>query len=335
MSGAGGSGHVRERAALAVAEHHVGHERGIGGRARAEIEVQEAVVVEVAEVRAHGRDHALEAHRPRHVLEPAPRVAVELHALGLGGQAQVEARHLRDRRHEAGHEEVEPAVVVVVPEPGREAHDRPLHAELARALAEGAVALVVIEEVLAPEVRHVQVRPAVAVVIAPGRALGEGLGVDAGRVGDVLEGAVPTVAEERGRALFVADEEVEPAVVVVIGPDRGMGATDGAAEARLGGDVGERPVAVVAQQGVAHRELPAAAHHEEVEPAVVVVVGLHDVDAADVAAQAGRRRAVLERPVAAAMVVAQRRTSLQELRAQMLFIICGRNRRQGGQTKCH
>src|SRR5439155_16421944 len=102
----------------------------------------------------------------------------------------------------AGHEEVEPAVVVVVPEPGGEAHDRPLHAELAPALAEGAVALVVIEEVLAPEVRHVQVRPAVAVVIAPGRALGDGLGVDAGGVGDVLEGAVPTVAEERGRALL-------------------------------------------------------------------------------------------------------------------------------------
>ena len=74
----------------------------------------------------------------------------------------------------------------------------------------------------------------------------------------------------------------------------------GRRQAAGGGDVGERAVAVVAQQRLALRQLPAAAQHQDVEAAVVVVVGLHDVQAAELIGQAGLRRPLGERAVAVA-----------------------------------
>ena len=71
-------------------------------------------------------------------------------------------------------EEVEPAVIVEVPEPAGErvVVARPGDAELAGDVAEGAVAFVVVEPAGPVQVRDEEVEPAVAVVVAPGRSLG-------------------------------------------------------------------------------------------------------------------------------------------------------------------
>ena len=98
----------------------------------------------------------------------------------------------------------------------------------------------------------------------------------AGLFGDVGEGAVAVVAEQRVLAV-VADEEIVPAVVVVVAHAAGL-APAGAGEAGLEGDVGKRAVAIVLEE-MADRllafgkafEAPAV-DEEDVDPVVLVVV---------------------------------------------------------------
>ena len=109
----------------------------------------------------------------RHVAEPAALVAVEARALAAGRPAELAPDDLGERRPGAGDEEVEPAVVVVVPEPAGEAVVRLGDAEPLGDVGERAVAVVVVEPIGLAQVRDVQVGPAVVVVVAPGDALAE------------------------------------------------------------------------------------------------------------------------------------------------------------------
>ena len=151
------------------------------------------------------------------------------------------------------------------------------------------------------------------------------VGADAGRDRDVGEGAVAIVAEERVRQALVAvgvavvgglgsvadrlgrgvpdavvrDEEVEPAVLVVVEEGRPHGpqrAVLGIArrEAGLRRHVLERPVPAVAVEDVRPQ-----AGHEEVGVPVVVVVGGGDAVLVALAGDPGSLRHVLEREVAA------------------------------------
>src|SRR5262249_27697455 len=96
-----------------------------------------------------------------------------------------------------------------------------------------ALPLVAIEPARLAHVGDEQVEPAVAVVVAPGRALGASLVEDAGTGGEILEPAVPLVVVEPApvarvsglrrrpsapRQGFAADDQVEAAIVVVIAP---------------------------------------------------------------------------------------------------------------------
>ena len=72
----------------------------------------------------------------------------------------------------------------------------PVNAQLRGDVAERAVPLVVVEPAGSVHVRDEQVEPAVAVVVAPGRSLGDAFIDDAGRGGDVLERAVALVVIE-------------------------------------------------------------------------------------------------------------------------------------------
>ena len=95
------------------------------------VHVQEAVVVEVAEVAPHrGEDH-VEAGFLGHVLE-ALAVQVTEEPVGITGVrlAQQALDHIRERAVVAGGEDVEPAVVVIVPGPAREAVRGPVDAHL-------------------------------------------------------------------------------------------------------------------------------------------------------------------------------------------------------------
>ena len=106
---------------------------------------------------------------------------------------------------------------------------------------------------------------------------------------DVLEGAVAAVAEQLRRTVLVADEQIDEAVVVDVGPRRRLRAGGRAGQAARDRHVGERAVAVVAEQRLALRRLPPAAQHEHVLAAVVVVVGLQQVQPAELARQPGAR----------------------------------------------
>jgi hypothetical protein len=150
-------------------------------------------------------------------------------------------------------EEIERAVVVVVPEPRAEALDRRQDTELARHVLELAVAEIVVEVVLGVQVADVEIGPAVLVVVAKTQALRVAEALHAGALRDVVERAVAVVAEElvgrldRRRGL-VADVEVEIPVVVDVGPGRGRRRVVDLTESRCEGHVDERAVAGVLEQ---------------------------------------------------------------------------------------
>ena len=205
VAGAGRFGHVLEPAAD-VGVHQVGDQARQAHPARAEVEVEVAVVVDVAGVDRH------DGHRPRepglaaHFAEPAgAEVVVEVGVIvGSHRQAEVIGHDLGEVAAVVADEDIEPAVVVVVPEHAGEAVRRPDDPQLGGDVDERAVALVAIEPGGAFHVRDEQVEPAVVVVVAPGRPLRPSIVLDAGRGGDVDERAVSLVV-------------IEPAVVPRVG----------------------------------------------------------------------------------------------------------------------
>ncbi len=255
-------------------------------------EVQEPVVVVVEEGRA-----------PLHVGNAA---GGRLRAVGNVGEVVavvvVEGVVLLG---EVRHVDAQPADVVVVAQghphasllPAVLAHRHP-HWE--GDLLEGAVLLVLVEEVRAGVVGHVEVRPAVAVEVEPGHAQAEVLArvADASLLSDLGEVPVPVVPEQEVRfageasraALHVdaailaslalaelrelvevevhvaADEEVEVPVPIVVGKATTRRPAS-ARNARLLRDVGEGAVVVVAIQRIA-----AEAGDVDVLPAVSVHV---------------------------------------------------------------
>ena len=89
-------------------------------------------------------------------------------------------------------------------------------------------------------------------------------------LGDVGEGAVAVVVEKLGRRpARIADEQVGPAVVVVVDPRGAFAAAAVVAKARLGGDLLEGAVSLVVVQAIGL----AFAADEQVEETVVVVIG--------------------------------------------------------------
>jgi len=234
------------------------------------------------------------------------QVAIEAEGFDLRLIADVAADDLLDGVEVVGDVEVWPAVVVVVKEPGCEGEDGGLHAGLSGDLSERAVVVVAIEEVGAVEVGDVEVWEAVVVEVGGGDGLAEGDAVDAGGVGDVFEGAVAAIVKELCGGFFVGDEEVEETVVVDVGPGGGLRGGDHVGQTALPGDVSEGAVAVIAQQGLAHAELPAAAEDKQVHAAVVVVVGGYYIEAAELIGEASLGGAVGEGAVAVVVVVVQR-----------------------------
>ncbi len=93
----------------------------------------------VAEVGTHRHEHLVESDRRRHILEGAVAlVAIQLQRRRVARQVEIGAGGVVDRHVVAGRVEIEPAVVVVVEEPGGEAAAGPRHAGGNRAFGEGA-----------------------------------------------------------------------------------------------------------------------------------------------------------------------------------------------------
>ncbi len=229
--------------------------------------------------------------------------------------------------HEVRHEEVEPAVLVVVVDV--DAHRAPRaprrverHVRRETRLGERAVAAVLEEEVRGGVVGLEQVDAAVPVEVrghdpqslaalerdaGGGADLGEAAAVvsieRAPRAAQLVDRAERPVADhlagKRGVGIdveVVADEEVEVAVAVVV-EERGARTPARRAQAGRRGHVGEGAVAVVVVEALA-----VEAGDVEVGPAVVVVIADGQAHAAHRSAQACARCHVGERPVSVVAV---------------------------------
>ncbi len=149
------------------------------------------------------------------------------------------------------------------------------------------------QPVLAAASREVEVDASVIVVVARDDRLHETDRLGSRRFRNFTEGAVALVQVELARVRqlavlrLVPDEKIEPAVVVEVGEGgrlRGVLAVD----AGRNRDVLEGAVAAIAQQRVGDASLlgePSAAQHEDIGMAVVVVVGVEQVEPADLAVE--------------------------------------------------
>ncbi len=123
-------------------------------------------------------------------------VAVDDGMAPLGRQAEQGGRNVRHRRGVVVDKDVEPAVVVVVEEPGRETAAGGLGDTRVRGdVDKGTVPQVAIETILG-KVRDIEIGITVVVEVAPGGALGKTLIGDPRLPGDVGKGTVAVVAKQ-------------------------------------------------------------------------------------------------------------------------------------------
>ena len=221
-------------------------------------------------------------------------------------QAEISAHGFVHRGEIAGDKNVGPAVVIVVEEKRGEPAAVAEDACVVRDFGESVVVIVVVEKIFALKIGDVEIGPAIVVVIAGDHGLGVRDLIDARAVRDVLECAIAVVQEKLSGTVFAADEKIEQAVVVDVGPNRGLGAGGRLGEAGGFGDVGECAVAIIFQERLALRNFPAAAENEDVRAAVVVVVGLNDVEAAHLIGKVGLPGAIGEGAVAVVVEKVQR-----------------------------
>ena len=86
VSGSRGRGHVRECLARFVAKEKIRHQGPVGGRAGAHVKIQVTVVVEVAEITAHGKNVPRHSQHAGNILKTAlSHVAVTLKVSPFNG----------------------------------------------------------------------------------------------------------------------------------------------------------------------------------------------------------------------------------------------------------
>ena len=215
------------------------------------------------------------------------------------GSSQILGGHVAERPTKSGDEQVQPPVVVVVKEPRRKTHGWSFNTRLCRHIPEhpGAICgrpLVVKETIwlLRQQVGHIQVEPAVVVVVAPDDTLDKAHHGDPRVCRDIRKRSVAVVVEQLtwvGRTLdgLGSDEQINPAVVVVITPRRRLSRGRGQ-QTGFHGDIRKRTVAVVSQQRVRMPFVqPRATQDQHVEPPVVVVVGMDEIETTDHSFQPG------------------------------------------------
>src|SRR5262249_4029321 len=117
---------VLKELAFGVSKHAIGDEGSQIGIACPQIEIQEAVVVQVAEVTAHGVKKMIQAHGFGDVREGAVTiVVVKARSLGLVRQSKIVRGDVAYAFEIIpGNEQVRPTIIVVVEKPSRKALDR-------------------------------------------------------------------------------------------------------------------------------------------------------------------------------------------------------------------
>src|ERR1700722_6590817 len=94
------------------------------------------------------------------------------------------------------HQQIRPAVVVVIEEPGRKAEERFAHAGLCGDLGKRAIAVVAIEKVCAVEVGDKKVNEAIVVIIGRRSGFAECGTIDAGFMRDVFKCSISAIAKK-------------------------------------------------------------------------------------------------------------------------------------------
>ena len=207
-----------------------------------------------------------------------------------------------DRAVVAGGEDIEPAVVVVVPGPAREAVSRAIDPHRQGDVAEGPVAVVAIQLGGPAQVVEEQVGIVVVVEVDPVRPLaderGPVLAEQAGPGGDLLEGAVlpvviePVWAAARSRRTGRASRRCRSRPM---SPRSEL--TGCSSPASRVTSVNVPSPLLRSRLGRMAYGNPGARGDVDVHESVVVVIGLDAVQAAELAGHAGGLAAVLERPV--------------------------------------
>src|SRR5271165_6217095 len=125
-------GHVLKVFTAVVAKHAIWQQRFVRRLSGAEINIKPAIVVEVAEVGAHGQNCAIEMHSLGHIRECAVVVVtVESWRRGIVRISDFECAYIADVLYGvAGDEDVRPAIIVVVEKPRCEALVLALNASL-------------------------------------------------------------------------------------------------------------------------------------------------------------------------------------------------------------
>ena len=185
-----------------------------------------------------------------------------------------------------------PTIVVVVEKPGTEALPGELDPCLCRYIGKGPVMIIVVKKIVAADIGDEEIRIAIVVVVGGHHSFGKLRAVDAGSQRNVLERAIAAIVVHLAGTLLVGDEEIEPAVVVDVGPGRGLRSKHVSAQAGFPRDIGKCAVAVVTQQRKRHRHLPPSPQDQNVHASVIVVIGLDHVGAAGDFGQARRFTAV-------------------------------------------
>ncbi len=113
----------------------MGNEGAVRGAAVSEIDVQKPVVIHVAKIGAHRHGDLIQAHFLRYILERSvPQVLIELQGLEIMRQPKVAAQDFVDGKERRDCEQVGPAVVIVIENPGGKAPRLRLVREPARRL---------------------------------------------------------------------------------------------------------------------------------------------------------------------------------------------------------
>src|SRR4051812_22266585 len=146
VAGAGGSGHVFEASTAGVAKRQIRNEARERHPSRAEMHVEKSVIVKIAAVDRHRGDRASQSDIHADVAESLrTKVAVKP---GMTLVLDVQAEHARhcfgEGVLEVIQEQVEPAIVIVIPEQATEAERRSLDASFGGDVAEGAVTFIVV-----------------------------------------------------------------------------------------------------------------------------------------------------------------------------------------------
>ena len=223
--------------------------------ASAQVEIEEAIAVDVSEIRTHRQHRKGQPLLLRDIREcPVAQVAVHARRLEVDGlAAEIVGGEFIHATRIARDEQVQRTIVVEVPEPRRETRDRLGETQMWRDVRESAVAIVHVEAIRPHVVGHVELGETITVDVTPGHAFCIAEILHAGFGSDIGECRVAVISEQLAGRLhvvrvLVSDENIEVAIIVVVEPGGGLRRIVHIAEPGPERDVSERAVSVVAHE---------------------------------------------------------------------------------------